>query len=142
TRHRGGRRHDHGQAGPALPRRPVAGEGSLPDADVRLPGVRRVRDDRRGRAERLARPRAGRDGVAARFPARRRRRHPHLLRPGGRGAVAAVNPRVTSLPTIADVRVAAEKIAGAVLVTPFMPAPRLSALTGADVWVKYENLQA
>ena len=53
-----------------------------------------------------------------------------------------MNPRVASLPTIADVRSAAEKIAGAVLVTPFMPAPRLSSLTGAEVWVKYENLQA
>jgi threonine dehydratase len=26
--------------------------------------------------------------------------------------------------------------------TPFLPAPRLSKLTGADIWVKYENLQA
>jgi threonine dehydratase len=53
-----------------------------------------------------------------------------------------VNPHATSLPTLADIRAAADNIAGAVLVTPFMPAPRLSALTGADVWVKYENLQA
>ncbi len=51
---------------------------------------------------------------------------------------AAADPR---LPTLADVRAAAEAIAGAVMRTPFLPAPRLSQLTGADVWVKYENLQ-
>ncbi len=45
------------------------------------------------------------------------------------------------LPTLADVRDAAEMIAGAVMKTPFLPAPRLSSLTGAEVWVKYENLQ-
>ncbi len=32
-------------------------------------------------------------------------------------------------------------IAGAVLRTPMLPAPKLSALTGAEVFVKYENLQ-
>jgi threonine dehydratase len=32
-------------------------------------------------------------------------------------------------------------IRGAVLRTPTLPAPRLSALTGAEVFVKYENLQ-
>lgn len=51
---------------------------------------------------------------------------------------ATAEPR---LPTLADVRAAAEAIAGAVMRTPFLPAPRLSQLTGADVWVKYENLQ-
>lgn len=40
-----------------------------------------------------------------------------------------------------DVRAAAELIRGAVLRTPLIPAPRLSELTGADVYVKYENLQ-
>lgn len=45
------------------------------------------------------------------------------------------------LPTLADVRDAAATIADAVMRTPFLPAPRLSALTGAEVWVKYENLQ-
>ncbi len=43
--------------------------------------------------------------------------------------------------SLADVRDAAAMIAGAVMKTPFLPAPRLSALTGAEVWVKYENLQ-
>jgi threonine dehydratase len=32
-------------------------------------------------------------------------------------------------------------LADAVLRTPLLPAPKLSALTGADVYVKYENLQ-
>ncbi|NLH80617.1 MAG: threonine ammonia-lyase [Phyllobacteriaceae bacterium] len=45
------------------------------------------------------------------------------------------------LPTLDDVRAAARTIAGAVMRTPFLPAPRLSQLTGAEVWVKYENLQ-
>ena len=45
------------------------------------------------------------------------------------------------LPTLDDVRAAAKTIEGAVMRTPFLPAPRLSALTGAEVWVKYENLQ-
>ncbi|CAN5352207.1 threonine ammonia-lyase [soil metagenome] len=47
-----------------------------------------------------------------------------------------------NLPTIADIRAAADQIAGVVLRTPFLPAPRLSKLTGADITVKYENLQA
>jgi threonine dehydratase len=45
-------------------------------------------------------------------------------------------------PSLADIRDAARLIEGVVLRTPFLPAPRLSALTGADVLVKYENLQA
>ncbi len=44
-------------------------------------------------------------------------------------------------PTLADIRAAADLIAGQVMRTPFLPAPRLSRLTGADVRVKYENLQ-
>jgi len=43
--------------------------------------------------------------------------------------------------TINDIEQAARTIAGAVLRTPMLPAPKLSALTGADVYVKYENLQ-
>ena len=45
------------------------------------------------------------------------------------------------LPTLDDIRDAAKMIEGAVMKTPFLPAPRLSTLTGAEVWVKYENLQ-
>jgi threonine dehydratase len=43
--------------------------------------------------------------------------------------------------TLADIEAARRKLSGAVLRTPMLPAPKLSALTGADVHVKYENLQ-
>ncbi len=43
--------------------------------------------------------------------------------------------------TLADIEAARRVIDGAVLRTPMLPAPKLSALTGADVYVKYENLQ-
>jgi threonine dehydratase len=42
---------------------------------------------------------------------------------------------------IAHVAAARRTIEGHVLPTPMLPAPKLSALTGADVYVKYENLQ-
>jgi threonine dehydratase len=43
--------------------------------------------------------------------------------------------------TLADIQAARDVIAGQVLRTPMLPAPRLSALTGASVFIKYENLQ-
>src|SRR5258708_14277955 len=43
--------------------------------------------------------------------------------------------------TLADIEAARRIIAGHVLRTPMLPAPKLSALTGASVLVKYENLQ-
>ena len=43
--------------------------------------------------------------------------------------------------TLADIENARRTIAGQVLRTPMLPAPKLSALTGAEVFVKYENLQ-
>jgi threonine dehydratase, medium form len=43
--------------------------------------------------------------------------------------------------TAADVRAAAERIAGAVVRTPTMRSNTLSAITGADIWLKFENLQ-
>jgi threonine dehydratase len=43
--------------------------------------------------------------------------------------------------TLADIARARRTIAGHVLRTPMLPAPKLSALTGAEVFVKYENLQ-
>ena len=43
--------------------------------------------------------------------------------------------------TVADIVAARRTIAGHVLRTPMLPAPKLSALTGAEVFVKYENLQ-
>jgi threonine dehydratase len=42
---------------------------------------------------------------------------------------------------LADIEAARRTIAGHVLRTPMLPAPRLSELTGATVHVKYENLQ-
>lgn len=52
-----------------------------------------------------------------------------------------MDPMPFSIPTSDDVREAARQIAGEVLRTPTLPAPRLSKLTGAAVSVKYENLQ-
>ena len=43
--------------------------------------------------------------------------------------------------TLADIEAARKTLAGEVLRTPILPAPPLSALTGAEVYVKYENLQ-
>jgi threonine dehydratase len=43
--------------------------------------------------------------------------------------------------TLTDIEAARRVLAGQVLRTPMLPAPRLSALTGAQVFVKYENLQ-
>jgi threonine dehydratase len=43
--------------------------------------------------------------------------------------------------TLTDIEDARRVLAGHVLHTPMLPAPKLSALTGADVFVKYENLQ-
>ncbi|WP_428687714.1 threonine ammonia-lyase [Roseibium sp.] len=43
--------------------------------------------------------------------------------------------------TFEKIREAAVLIKGAVLETPCLPAPRLSQLTGAEVFVKYENMQ-
>src|SRR5213080_2536461 len=42
---------------------------------------------------------------------------------------------------LADITSARGTISGHVLRTPMLPAPPLSALTGAEVYVKYENLQ-
>ncbi len=47
-----------------------------------------------------------------------------------------------SLPvTLADVRAAAARIAGAVVRTPTLHSITLSRITGAEVWCKFENLQ-
>src|SRR3954466_12401564 len=43
--------------------------------------------------------------------------------------------------TLADIERARLTIAGQVVRTPMLPAPKLSELTGAQVFVKYENLQ-
>ncbi|MBI1844603.1 MAG: threonine ammonia-lyase [Actinobacteria bacterium] len=43
--------------------------------------------------------------------------------------------------TLADVQAAADTIAGSVIVTPTSPARTFSEITGANLWVKFENLQ-
>src|SRR5262245_279714 len=43
--------------------------------------------------------------------------------------------------SLEDVRAAAQRIAGAVERTPCLHSQTLSRLTGADVWLKFENLQ-
>ena len=44
-------------------------------------------------------------------------------------------------PTIDDIRAAAKRIEGAVIRTPTLHSRTLSELTGAEVWLKFENLQ-
>jgi len=44
-------------------------------------------------------------------------------------------------PTIDDIRAAAERIEGAVIRTPMLISRTLSAIIGAEVWLKFENLQ-
>ena len=43
--------------------------------------------------------------------------------------------------TLDDIRAAADRIAGRVERTPCRHSRTLSAITGAEVWVKFENLQ-
>ena len=43
--------------------------------------------------------------------------------------------------SLADIEAAHRAVKDVVLRTPMLPAPKLSALTGAEVYVKYENLQ-
>jgi threonine dehydratase len=44
--------------------------------------------------------------------------------------------------TITDIRLAAQCLAGHILRTPTLRAAQLSAMTGAEIFVKYENMQA
>jgi threonine dehydratase len=44
-------------------------------------------------------------------------------------------------PTIEDIRAAAERIDGAVVRTPMLMSRTLSEIIGAEVWLKFENLQ-
>lgn len=43
--------------------------------------------------------------------------------------------------TLDDIRLAAERIKGAVVRTPLMHSKTLSSITGAEIWLKFENLQ-
>ncbi len=51
------------------------------------------------------------------------------------------NRKDQSMVTLAEIEAARRTIAAHVLRTPLLAAPPLSALTGAEVYVKYENLQ-
>ena len=44
-------------------------------------------------------------------------------------------------PTIDDIRAAAERIKGSVIRTPMLVSQTLSEIVGAEVWLKFENLQ-
>ena len=48
---------------------------------------------------------------------------------------------MTDFPTLADIQAAAARIAGAVIHTPTLHSRTLSELVGADIWLKFENLQ-
>lgn len=43
--------------------------------------------------------------------------------------------------TLADIEAAAARLAGSIVRTPTLKSQTLSAMTGADVWLKFENLQ-
>lgn len=54
----------------------------------------------------------------------------------------ALEPAAESLPvTLDDVRRAAARLDGAIIKTPFNKSLTLSQLTGAEIWLKFENLQ-
>jgi threonine dehydratase len=53
----------------------------------------------------------------------------------------AATQAATALLTLDDVRAAAARIKGAVVRTPTLHSKTLSAITGADIWVKFENQQ-
>ena len=48
---------------------------------------------------------------------------------------------MTVFPNLADIQAAAARIAGAVVHTPTLRSRTLSDITGADIWLKFENLQ-
>ena len=57
----------------------------------------------------------------------------------GTGTVTAASGEATL--DVADVRAAAKRIAGAVVRTPTMHSRTLSKITGAEIWLKFENQQ-
>src|SRR5687767_2157083 len=48
---------------------------------------------------------------------------------------------MTDFPTLADIQAAAARINGAIVKTPTLRSRTLSEITGADIWLKFENLQ-
>ena len=59
----------------------------------------------------------------------------------GYGAAMNVTGTIEAQLQLADVEAAAERIAGAVVRTPTMHSKTLSRITGAEIWLKFENLQ-
>jgi threonine dehydratase len=56
-------------------------------------------------------------------------------------AEATLRPEDHSAVTVADIRMAHERIAPSIVRTPTLHSITLSQLTGANVWLKFENLQ-
>ena len=48
---------------------------------------------------------------------------------------------MSNFPTLADIRTAADRIKGAVIHTPTLMSRTLSEMIGAELWLKFENLQ-
>jgi threonine dehydratase len=64
-----------------------------------------------------------------------------LRRPAMHQTTGHARTRAATLLTLDDVRAAAGRIRGAVVRTPTLYSQTLSAITGADIWLKFENLQ-
>jgi threonine dehydratase len=58
-----------------------------------------------------------------------------------KAAIASLAPSPTALLTLEDIRAAAARIAGQVVRTPTLYSKTLSEITGAEIWLKFENLQ-
>ena len=56
-------------------------------------------------------------------------------------STARAADKATDLLTLDDVRAAAARIEGAIVRTPMMRSQTLSDITGADIWLKFENQQ-
>jgi len=89
---------------------------------------------RRGRADPPVAPSPPRGGDA-------RPRAASATASGASGATTVPVPSAEGLPGLEDVRLAAERIREHVLATPCLPSRTLGAITGAEVFLKFENLQ-
>ena len=58
-----------------------------------------------------------------------------------KASTARADEKATDLLTLDDVCAAAARIDGAVVKTPMLRSQTLSEITGADIWLKFENLQ-
>ncbi len=68
-------------------------------------------------------------------------RGPTLLSRHAMNATDPASPSATRQLTIADVRAAADRIAGAIVQTPMLHSQTLSRIAGCEIWLKFENLQ-